>query len=81
MKKLLILALVLVLVILALGQTPVRLKAWPLDENNFVYALRPIGNTEDLDIRASEIDMRSALSGTVTANRGGAARAGRRKNG
>jgi pimeloyl-ACP methyl ester carboxylesterase len=63
MKKLLILALVLVLVILALGQTPVRLKAWPLDENNFVYALRPIGNTEDLDIRASEIDMRSALSG------------------
>jgi pimeloyl-ACP methyl ester carboxylesterase len=63
MKKLFILALLLLLVILALGQTPVRPKAWTSDGENFVYASRPIRNTGNLDIRAPEIDVRPALAG------------------
>jgi pimeloyl-ACP methyl ester carboxylesterase len=42
MKKLLILALLLLFAILALGQTAVRPKAWTPDGKNIVYASRPI---------------------------------------
>ena len=63
MKKLLILALLLALVILALGQTPVRPKVWTPDGKNVIYASRPIGNTGNLDIRAQGIDMGSAFAG------------------
>jgi pimeloyl-ACP methyl ester carboxylesterase len=63
MKKLLILALLLLLAILALGQTPVRPESWAPGGKNIVYASRPIGNTGDLDIRAPEIDRGSALAG------------------
>jgi pimeloyl-ACP methyl ester carboxylesterase len=63
MKKLLILALLLLLVIFALGQTPVRPKAWTPDGTNIVYTPRPIRNTGNLDIRAPEIDKGWALAG------------------
>jgi pimeloyl-ACP methyl ester carboxylesterase len=42
MKKLLILALLLLLAVLALGQTAVRARAWTPDGKNSVYASRPV---------------------------------------